>query len=185
MGDFPATKAKMSKPRKTSPPPPLHFITITEEPESMKSEFSYAVRSHAMQSFIHEKKNPKPKQAKSGISQSSDSNDQVQSPRQLSGRFKLSTWSRKSRKKAGRVGEQKSEEVETAASLEAEEMETVRLFKVACCSKITDLSHRVSIQDCFDPMTGLSFQFQSKVLPVSNLCTTASPSFFRRFDLKY
>ncbi len=132
--DILATRANMSKTRQTSPPPPLKFITITEEPESMKNEFSYTVRSHAMQSFIHERKNRKTKQAKPGLMQSSDSNIQVQSPHELSGRFKLSTWSRKSRKKVLRVAEQKKEELGKAASLAAiAEVKTV--FKIAICSK--------------------------------------------------
>jgi hypothetical protein len=68
---------------------PLEFITLTERPASQKANFSYTIRSHAMQSFLQAKKNPTKSSSKR------EPLAEVKSADQLSGKFKLSTWSRK------------------------------------------------------------------------------------------
>lgn len=85
----------------SSPPPPLQFITLTERPASHKNDYSYTVRSHAMQSFLHEKKNAKGDNAKQKRGPSKDLDQQT--PKQLSGKFKLASWSRKPRSKKART----------------------------------------------------------------------------------
>jgi hypothetical protein len=85
---------------------PLEFITLTERPASQKANFSYTIRSHAMQSFLQAKKNPQPAKSSASPELLAD----VKSADQLSGKFKLSTWSRKSaRKRRLIVKEEKSE----------------------------------------------------------------------------
>jgi hypothetical protein len=77
--------------------PSFEFITLTSRPESQKNDFSFKVRSHAMQSFLHHKNNPKPielepaRVAKASV--------ESKTPRQLCGKLKLATWSRKPRRK--------------------------------------------------------------------------------------
>lgn len=78
--------------------PAFEFITLTSEPSSHKNEYSYTIRSHAMQSFLHQKKHVKPA-GKTGSEPVSNIDAEVKTSKQLSGRFKLATWSRKSRRK--------------------------------------------------------------------------------------
>lgn len=73
----------------------LGFITLTERPASQMAKLSYTIRSHAMQSFSKAKKRPKSTKA----NQKRHLTTEVKSADQLSGKFKLSTWSRKSSKR--------------------------------------------------------------------------------------
>ncbi len=118
----------MSKPYNETPPTPLEFITITDEPDSQKADFSYTIRSHAMQSFLHEKINPKPKQTKT--KQNTASSPEAKTPRQLSGRFKLDSWSRKPRRKVIKIDQQREEVSEASAVSTEDEEGQVRLLTV-------------------------------------------------------
>lgn len=75
-------------------PLPLEFITLTGKSASEKAKFSYTIRSRAMQSFIQSKNHPSP-ETQPSIYQGTGKI--IQSSGQLSGKFKLSTWSRKPR----------------------------------------------------------------------------------------
>src|SRR6187402_201861 len=78
-------------------PLPLEFITLTERPATQKADFSYAIRSRAMHSFIQSKNTPKSEKEQSkslGVVKK-----ESKSAGELSGKFKLSTWSRKPRQK--------------------------------------------------------------------------------------
>ena len=97
-----------------SSPLALEFITLTERPAAQKADFSYTIRSHAMQSFLQAKKNPKPVKS----STKHEPLAEVKSADQLSGKFKLSTWSRKSSKKRQPTVK---EEVSEAGSPESDE----------------------------------------------------------------
>ncbi|KAE8453682.1 hypothetical protein EG329_009193 [Mollisiaceae sp. DMI_Dod_QoI] len=93
----PPSSKDVSPPSAASPPPPLQFITLTERPASQKNDYSYTVRSHAMQAFLHEKKNTKGDKAKQNLGTAREHDPQT--PKQLSGKFKLASWSRKPRSK--------------------------------------------------------------------------------------
>ena len=83
---------------------PLEFITLTERPASQKANFSYTVRSRAMQSFVQTKHNPRVETQQSRNRGAVGKENQL--PGQLSGKFKLSTWSRKPRRKVGKPSKQ-------------------------------------------------------------------------------
>lgn len=102
---------------KRSEAPTFKFITLTSQPSSQKHDFSYQVRSHAMQAFLCQKKLAINKDINSPISQIR-AKTLSQSPSQLSGKFKLTTWSRKPRRKmcTKRIKEQeqkRAEKIET------------------------------------------------------------------------
>lgn len=82
--------------------PEFEFITLTQRPASHKNDFSYTVRSHAMQSFLRQKNNAKiSKEVQTATTHSSV---ESKTPRELSGKFKLAAWSRKPRRKAVKKG---------------------------------------------------------------------------------
>jgi hypothetical protein len=85
---------------RASQAPSFEFITLTSRPESQKNNFSFKVRSHAMQSFLHQKNNPKSIELEPA--RAAKASVESKTPRQLSGRFKLATWSRKPRGKTGK-----------------------------------------------------------------------------------
>ena len=78
-------------------PPALEFITLTDKPGTQKSNFSYLVRSHAMQSVVHERRNPTSKKAASASQRAAEA--ETKTSKELSGKFKLNTWKKKRRKK--------------------------------------------------------------------------------------
>jgi hypothetical protein len=82
-------------------PLPLEFITLTESPASQKADFSYTIRSRAMHSFIQTKNTPisERDRLKHRVAVKKES----KSAGELSGRFKLSTWSRKPRRKMAKT----------------------------------------------------------------------------------
>lgn len=94
----------------SSPPPPLQFITLTERPASHKNDYSYTVRSHAMQAFLHEKKNAKGDKAKQKRGPSKNLDQQT--PKQLSGKFKLASWTRKPRTRKSKARSTNEDTVE-------------------------------------------------------------------------
>jgi hypothetical protein len=78
-------------------PPPFEFITLTERPAAQKSDFSYLVRSHAMQAVVHERRNPRLKKAISASQRTAET--ETKTSKELSGKFKLNTWKMKKRRK--------------------------------------------------------------------------------------
>jgi hypothetical protein len=78
-------------------PPILEFITLTDSPATQQSNFSYLVRSHAMQSVVHERRNPAPKSAVSASQRAAEA--EIKTSKELSGKFKLNTWKKKRRRK--------------------------------------------------------------------------------------
>jgi hypothetical protein len=96
-------------------PLPLEFITLTERPASQKADFSYAIRSRAMHSFIQTKKipNSEKEQLKHQVAVKKESKSAVE----LSGRFKLSTWYRKPRRKIAKTELKESSIVESDDNL--------------------------------------------------------------------
>jgi hypothetical protein len=78
-------------------PPALKFITLTDKPATQQSNFSYLVRSHAMQSVVHERRNPALKSAASASQRAADA--EIKTSKELSGKFKLNTWKKKRRRK--------------------------------------------------------------------------------------
>lgn len=77
--------------------PAFEFITLTQRPASHKNDFSYTVRSHAMQFFLRQKKISKTSKEVQPVTMHPGAESKT--PRELSGKFKLATWSRKSRRK--------------------------------------------------------------------------------------
>jgi len=78
-------------------PPQFRFITITERPASHKNDVSHTIRSHVMLSSLHQKRIGK--SSKGLLRPAEYSGTENKTPKQLSGKFKLATWSRKSRRK--------------------------------------------------------------------------------------
>ncbi len=78
-------------------PPVLEFITLTDSPANQQSNFSYLVRSHAMQSVVHERRNPALKSAVSASQRAAEAENKTS--KELSGKFKLNTWKKKRRRK--------------------------------------------------------------------------------------
>lgn len=82
--------------------PELKFVTTTGPPSQRSKESRLVVRSHAMQAFLREKKSD-------GMgSTKKESEVQVQSLDDAIGKFKLSSWSRKSSKKAVTTKDEKA-----------------------------------------------------------------------------
>ncbi|KAF8867341.1 hypothetical protein BDZ45DRAFT_795057 [Acephala macrosclerotiorum] len=102
--------SRESKESSNSDSPPLQFITLTERPASHKNDYSYTVRSHAMQAFLHGKKNAKGDKTKQKRGPSKDLDQQT--PKQLSGKFKLASWSRKPRTKKDKTLDIKDDTIE-------------------------------------------------------------------------
>jgi hypothetical protein len=73
-------------------PPALEFITLTDKPANQKSNFSYLVRSHAMQSVVHERRNPTSKRATSASQRAAEAETKTSKYKELSGNFKLNNW---------------------------------------------------------------------------------------------
>lgn len=90
-------------------PPPLEFITLTERPATQKNDFSYVVRSHAMQAVIHERRNPKSKKA--GSASSLTPEGEVKTSKELSGKFKLNTWTKKKRRRKNTPAQETEEQL--------------------------------------------------------------------------
>lgn len=83
-------------PRSKDVPLPLEFITITERPDSAKGAYSHVVRSQAMQAFLRAKREDSaPNAAKP---ERTKSPEVPSAPEKSFSKFKLSTWSRKTRK---------------------------------------------------------------------------------------
>jgi hypothetical protein len=93
-------------------PPPFEFITLTDKPATQQSDFSYLVRSHAMQAVIHERRNPDAKKRKLALQTAADT--ETKTSKELSGKFKLNTWKKKKRRKKSEVV-QESERRENAS----------------------------------------------------------------------
>ncbi|KUJ20657.1 uncharacterized protein LY89DRAFT_716012, partial [Mollisia scopiformis] len=108
------SSSKTASPSSTSsPPPPLQFITLTERPASQKNDYSHTVRSHAMQAFLREKKNANGDKAKQRLGPAKEHDPQT--PKELSGKFKLASWSRKPRSKKVKTRWTREETAEPAA----------------------------------------------------------------------
>ena len=90
-------------------PPPLEFITLTERPATQKNDFSYVVRSHAMQAVIHERRNPKSKKA--GSASSLTPEGQAKTSKELSGKFKLNSWTKKKRRRKNALAQGTEEQL--------------------------------------------------------------------------
>jgi hypothetical protein len=82
-------------------PPALEFITLTDRPATQKNNFSYLVRSHAMQSVVHGRRNPTSKRPAEAETKTS---------KELSGKFKLDTWKKKKRRKKNDLAEKTVEQ---------------------------------------------------------------------------
>lgn len=89
----------MAGSQKNLQPLPFEFITITDSPGSAKYKHSHAIRSQAMQSFLHAKRDHLPESKPLAT----PPKVQPKSLKASSTRFKLSTWSRKSAKKSKTV----------------------------------------------------------------------------------
>lgn len=73
--------------------PQLAFLTTTGPPSERSQESRYVVRSHAMQAFLQDKNaEGRPRRKPNAAMEEKSIGD-------LKGRFKLQTWSRKSKKK--------------------------------------------------------------------------------------
>lgn len=90
-------------------PPPFEFITLTDRPGTQKDDFSYLVRSHAMQAVVHERRNPKSKKGKSASQQAAEA--ETKTSKELSGKFKLNTWKKKKRRKKNEAAQEAEGEV--------------------------------------------------------------------------
>jgi hypothetical protein len=107
-------------------PPPLEFITLTERPATQKNNFSYVVRSHAMQTVIHERRNPKSKKAASTSNHSAES--AVKTSKELSGKFKLNTWAKKKRRRKNAHVQETEEHVSSNVRIDTGTLEQVSAF---------------------------------------------------------
>ena len=89
----------------------LQFINLTDEPKNQKGDFAVAVRSHARRSFVYRKRNSKLSATRIQTPRprlGPGSEDGIEDPQKLQGKFKLDTWSTKPRKKAVRdLGEER------------------------------------------------------------------------------
>ncbi|KAE9377230.1 hypothetical protein N431DRAFT_368979 [Stipitochalara longipes BDJ] len=85
-------------------PPPFEFITLTDRPATHKSDFSYLIRSHAMQAVVHERRNPESKNRKSASQTAAET--EIKTSKELSGKFKLNTWKKKKRRKKGTAAQE-------------------------------------------------------------------------------
>jgi hypothetical protein len=102
-------------------PPALEFITLTDKPANQKSNFSYLVRSHAMQSVVHERRNPTSKRATSASQRAAEA--ETKTSKELSGKFKLNTWKKKKRRKKNDPTQETVEEIFGIVREEEEEEE--------------------------------------------------------------
>ena len=107
-------------------PPPLEFITLTERPATQKSDFSYVVRSHAMQAVIHERRNPKSKKGAATSNLSAET--AIKTSKELSGRFKLNTWAKKKRQRKHTQAQEPDENVSTNVRSDVVPFEQVSTF---------------------------------------------------------
>jgi hypothetical protein len=104
-------------------PLPLEFITLTERPATQQSDFSYIVRSHAMQSYLQHRKSPPTDNEAS--SSSIAPKVESKSEQELSGKFKLSTWSRKKprrRSPGERIAKEENAARDDSSALRAEDL---------------------------------------------------------------
>ena len=85
-------------------PPPFEFITLTDRPANQKSDFSYLVRSHAMQAVVHERRNPESKKRRSASRTAAET--ETKTSKELSGKFKLNTWKKKKRRKKSEIAQE-------------------------------------------------------------------------------
>jgi hypothetical protein len=111
-------------------PPALEFITLTDRPATQKSNFSYLVRSRAMQSVVHERRNPALKRAASASQRAAEA--ETKTSKELSGKFKLNTWKRKKRRKKNDEAQETKKQVLGSAIAEAAkfaEVSTSRRFR--------------------------------------------------------
>jgi hypothetical protein len=79
--------------------PKFEFLTTTGPPSERSKESRYVVRSHAMQAFLHEKNSDSKSRPKV------DTELEDKNIGDLKGRFKLTTWSRKGKKKGKQTTE--------------------------------------------------------------------------------
>jgi len=104
-GKLPKLKKSLSgspDPDSSPSPPELKFVTTTGPPSQRSKESRLVVRSHAMQAFLREKKSDGKSTTKK------EPEVQVKSLDDAIGRFKLSSWSRKSSKKATTTKDEKT-----------------------------------------------------------------------------
>jgi hypothetical protein len=97
--------------------PPFEFITLTERPAAQKSDFSYLVRSRAMQAVIHERRNPRLKKATSPSQRAAET--ETKTSKELSGKFKLNTWKMKKRRRKNNAAHETVEQVSEIAGDDA------------------------------------------------------------------
>lgn len=124
-----------ASPSANSSPPPLQFITLTERPGSNKNDYSYTVRSHAMQAFLHEKKNAKGDKEKQRLGSARPHDPQTS--KQLSGKFKLDSWSRNPRSKKAKTASQATRDSTSPPIVVKEEVFQSEVRKMFCKYRVT------------------------------------------------
>jgi ribosomal protein S25 len=90
-------------------PPPFEFITLTDRPAAQKRDFSYLVRSHAMQAVVHERRNPRTKKTTPASQRAAET--ETKTSKELSGKFKLNSWKKKKRRKKKEPAQEADEQV--------------------------------------------------------------------------